>query len=1692
MKKTWKKLLAACCALSMLMTVPGVKVLADQIQGDEVIVIDAKDPEQLVEPVEEVQEDVIDKNADIASNEDVRSETHEPADSVDMTQVITEEVVGEGDFVVGDGVTATFDEETGAVEFYSDGGTLWADWTYKAGIARGDIESIRVASGTVYLPTDSGGLNSDWDYQLFGGLDNLIDLDLSGFNTSKVIYMSYMFYGCSSLTNLDLSGFDTSNVTEMSYMFRGCSSLTNLDLSSFDTSNAEYYNNIFDDCKQLRRLLTPKKNSLSINLPIAMLDESGAIYSKLPILSKSIILTRDNDNIYVGDGVTATFDEETGTVELYSNGGTLWTDWIDKAGIGRNSVEAIKVASGTVYLPEDSRGHSIDDDFYITYQMFGDCENLQYFDFNGFDTSKVIDMSYMFEECSSLTELDFSGLDTSKVTDMRAMFVGCSSLEKLNLSGIDTSNVTDMRNMFQDCSRLSELNLSGFNTSNVTDMVGVFYNCRNLEKLDLSDFNTSKVTDMSSMFYNCGNLMSLDLSNFNTSGVMCYDNYFTKCYELESLKTPKVNNCDIKLPVPMLDEQGNEYAVLPTLSDSITLMRKDSDGAILVGDHVTAIIDKDTGTLKLYSDGGTLWRKWTTDAGIDRDSIRSIRVESGTVFLPSDSLQSVDYWDHQLFGGLSNLTDFDTTGFNTSRMTDMADMFEGCYSLLELDVSGFDTSNVTNMASMFSGCNSLKELDVSGFDTSNVTNMSYMFSSSSLANLDLSNFDTSNVTDMSGMFNSCSSLTNLDLSSFDTSNVTEMWGMFNECQNITNMNLSSFDTSNVTGMYSMFDGCSSLAILDISGFDVSNVTNMGYMFHGCNSLKNLDLSGFDTSSATGMSSMFSDCSNLTNLDVSGFKTSNVKDMSHMFRGCNSLEKLDFSSFDTSNVINMSSMFDGCRGLKDLDLSSFDTSNVTEMWGMFSDCQNLTNLNLSSFETSNVEYYDNFFESCELLSVLKTPKENSLSIELPVTMYDEAGNEYYELPILSKSITLTTDDSGSATIYNMSDCVVNLGTQSYTYDGKEKKPDVTVKHGTTTLLQGTDYSVIYTNNTNAGTATVKVTGIGNYKGEQSVTFTIDKADPKLTFASSSVNKTTLDAAFTNKLTKTTDGTVTFKSSNSKVATVASTSGKVTIKGEGTATITATAAEGTNYKSGSAKYTLTVVDGRTDVSGLTVSLSATGYTYDGKAKEPTVTVKNGSTALISGTDYTVSYADNTNAGTATAKVTGIGKYKGEQSVTFTIEKADPKLTFASSSVNKTTLDAAFTNKLTKTTDGTVTFKSSNTKVATVASTSGKVTIKGEGTATIAATAAEGTNYKSGSAKYTLTVVDGRTDVSGLTVSLSATSYTYDGKAKEPTVTVKNGSTALISGTDYTVSYADNTNAGTATAKVTGAGNYKGEKTVTFTISKANAKLAFADSALTKKTTDAAFTNTLTKTTDGSVTFKSSNTKVATVNSTSGLVTIKGAGKATITATAAEGKNYKAGSATYSLTVEAPAPTPTPAVKGFSDVQDPNHAFYKAIYWAADAGITKGYPDGTFGIDRSCTRGEMIMFLWRYAGKPAAKALSKSPFKDVPKTHAFYNAIIWASQKGITKGYPDGTFGINRNVSRGECMMFLWRLRGKPAPKAVSVSPFKDVPKTHAFYNAILWGAQKKITNGYTSGPKKGTFGINENCTRGAIVTFLYRAR
>ena len=173
-----------------------------------------------------------------------------------------------------------------------------------------------------------------------------------------------------------------------------------------------------------------------------------------------------------------------------------------------------------------------------------------------------------------------------------------------------------------------------------------------------------------------------------------------------------------------------------------------------------------------------------------------------------------------------------------------------------------------------------------------------------------------------------------------------------------------------------------------------------------------------------------------------------------------------------------------------------------------------------------------------------------------------------------------------------------------------------------------------------------------------------------------------------------------------------------------------------------------------------------------------------------------------------------------------------------------------------------------------------------------------------------------------------------------------------------------------------------------------------------------------------------------------------------------------------------------KEFTDVKDKSHAYYTAIYWASQYGITKGYSDGSFGIDKSCTRGHAVMFLWRMAGMPEPTDTGKSPFKDVPVNHAYYKAILWASQKGITKGFPNGTFGTDTTCTRGQIATFIWRYCGSPAPK-VAKSPFKD-KLTPAFEKAIIWAAENKITKGYPD----NTFRDTATCTRGAIVTFLYR--
>ena len=163
-------------------------------------------------------------------------------------------------------------------------------------------------------------------------------------------------------------------------------------------------------------------------------------------------------------------------------------------------------------------------------------------------------------------------------------------------------------------------------------------------------------------------------------------------------------------------------------------------------------------------------------------------------------------FDADQFTNYSTLTSLDLSGFDTSSVMDMNNMFYNCSSLISIDLSSFETSMVTNMSCMFEACSSLATITFGeGFDTSSVTDMSYMFNGcSSLTSLDVSGFDTSSVTDMNHMFNECSSLTSLDVSGFDTSKVTDMNNMFTNCLKLTSLDVSNFTFVEGGNFYDMF------------------------------------------------------------------------------------------------------------------------------------------------------------------------------------------------------------------------------------------------------------------------------------------------------------------------------------------------------------------------------------------------------------------------------------------------------------------------------------------------------------------------------------------------------------------------------------------------------------------------------------------------------------------------------------------------------------------------------------------------------------------------------------------------------------------------------------------------------------------------------------------------------------------------
>ena len=169
-------------------------------------------------------------------------------------------------------------------------------------------------------------------------------------------------------------------------------------------------------------------------------------------------------------------------------------------------------------------------------------------------------------------------------------------------------------------------------------------------------------------------------------------------------------------------------------------------------------------------------------------------------------------------------------------------------------------------------------------------------------------------------------------------------------------------------------------------------------------------------------------------------------------------------------------------------------------------------------------------------------------------------------------------------------------------------------------------------------------------------------------------------------------------------------------------------------------------------------------------------------------------------------------------------------------------------------------------------------------------------------------------------------------------------------------------------------------------------------------------------------------------------------------------------------------------FKDVKT-NEYYAEPVFWAVGKNITNGMTVNTFAPNNDCTRGQIVTFLWRAAGSPEPKN-TRNPFKDVKSNQYYYKAVLWAVEKGITNGTSANTFSPDATCTRAQVVTFLWRAKG--SPKGSATNPFKDVKKSY-YSDAVLWAVKNNITTGTSA----TTFSPDATCTRGQIVTFLYRA-
>ncbi|HBZ64520.1 MAG TPA: hypothetical protein DEO89_07990 [Lachnospiraceae bacterium] len=615
------------------------------------------------------------------------------------------------------------------------------------------------------------------------------------------------------------------------------------------------------------------------------------------------------------------------------------------------------------------------------------------------------------------------------------------------------------------------------------------------------------------------------------------------------------------------------------------------------------------------------------------------------------------------------------------------------------------------------------------------------------------------------------------------------WGAFENCKLLTDISLPD-GLKSIGG--STFHGCTSLTEVTIP----DGVTEIGNTaFEGCTSLKSIHL----PSQLTKLSgSTFGGCTSLSEVTI----PDGVTEIDNSaFWGCTSLKSIHLPSQLTKLG---GGAFDDCTSLTEVTIPD----GVWKIdYGTFKDCTSLTKVTIPD----GVVAIDNLaFGGCTSLKSIHLPSQ---LMELGKDVFGYSTcifcHNAYTVQYC-KDNNLTYIDNVNPLDINQADII--LPDDQFIYTGKEIKPAVTLSfaYGSSQtgsvrfdsayaptdgyrLTEGEDYTLSYRNNTECGTASVTVTGIGIYTGSKTIEYEIYKeitgCDIQQEYTKILYNGEAHRPAITVK-----DGDTTLVENQDYSLTYQNN------VNDGTATVLV---RGMGIYKGEKKLTFSIY--KIPIDSCTISQEYTKILYNGEQHRPAITVKDGDTTLVENQDYSLTYQNNINEGTATVLVRGMGIYKGEKKLTFSIYKIP---------IDSCTISQEYTE---------IVYDGSEKKPAiTVKDAEGNLLVENKhytliyenttnpGTANVFV---RGIGIYKSEKQLTYTIEP--IDIESADIKLDETIFTYDGSSKKPQVVVTIAGNTLTQDVDYTLSYENNITAGTAFAVIQGIGHYKGVVKMTFTI-------------------------------------------------------------------------------------------------------------------------------------------------------------------------------------------------------------------------------------------------------------------------------------